>query len=193
MAFSPAALRFFRQLKAHNDKTWFEAHRGEYEREVRDPMRDLVSEMDARFARSAPEIGGDPKRSMFRIYRDIRFSKDKSPYKTNGGCWFNHRAAKLARRRRGQRRERGLLLPLRAGQVVRWGRDLDAATPSTQQAARRDRREATAVHAGRARAAEEVRWTRRLDVTQANAARVRRRSPGGGVAPLPVVRRPATH
>jgi uncharacterized protein (TIGR02453 family) len=93
MAFSPAALRFFRQLKAHNDKTWFEAHRGEYERDVRDPMRDLVSEMDARLARSAPEIGGDPKRSMFRIYRDIRFSKDKSPYKTNGGCWFNHRAA----------------------------------------------------------------------------------------------------
>ena len=93
MAFSPAALRFFRQLAAHNDKAWFEAHRADYEREVREPMRDLISEMDARFARFAPEIGGDPKRSMFRINRDIRFSKDKSPYKTNGGCWFHHRAA----------------------------------------------------------------------------------------------------
>ena len=96
MAFSPAALRFFRQLKAHNDKAWFEAHRDEYEREVREPMRDLVSEMDARFARSAPEIGGDPKRSMFRINRDIRFSKDKSPYKTNLGIHFRHERAKDA-------------------------------------------------------------------------------------------------
>jgi len=56
-------------------------------------MRDLVEELDVRFARFAPEIGGDPKRSMFRINRDIRFSKDKSPYKTNAGCWFHHRSA----------------------------------------------------------------------------------------------------
>src|SRR3989441_8784891 len=48
-------------------------------------------EMDVRLARFAPEITGDPKRSMFRIYRDIRFSKDKSPYKTHAACWFYHR------------------------------------------------------------------------------------------------------
>lgn len=93
MPFSPAALRFFRQLAGHNDKQWFEAHRAVYEQEVREPMRELIEELDARFARFAPEIGGDPKRSMFRINRDIRFSKDKSPYKTNAGCWFHHRAA----------------------------------------------------------------------------------------------------
>jgi len=93
MSFSPAALRFFRQLAAHNDKQWFEAHRDEYENEVRAPMRFLIEDMNARFARFAPEIGGDPKRSMFRINRDIRFSKDKSPYKTNAGCWFHHRGA----------------------------------------------------------------------------------------------------
>jgi uncharacterized protein (TIGR02453 family) len=93
MSFSPAALRFFRQLAAHNDKQWFEAHRADYEQEVREPMRYLIEDLNARFTRFAPEIGGDPKRSMFRINRDIRFSKDKSPYKTNAGCWFHHRSA----------------------------------------------------------------------------------------------------
>ena len=93
MPFTPAALRFFRGLAANNEKSWFEAHREEYENEIREPMRELIGEMDARIAKFAPEIGGDPKRSMFRINRDIRFSKDKSPYKTNAGCWFNHRSA----------------------------------------------------------------------------------------------------
>jgi uncharacterized protein (TIGR02453 family) len=93
MPFSPAALRFFRQLATHNDKQWFETKRAAYEEQVRQPMRELIEELDARLARFAPEIGGDPKRSMFRINRDTRFSKDKSPYKTNAGCWFNHRAA----------------------------------------------------------------------------------------------------
>lgn len=90
---TPAALRFFRQLAAHNNKQWFEAHRTQYEQDVRAPMRELIEELDVRFARFAPEIGGDPKRSMFRINRDIRFSEDKSPYKTNAACWFHHRSA----------------------------------------------------------------------------------------------------
>ena len=93
MPFTPAALRFFRGLAAHNEKPWFEAHRAEYEKEVRQPMRALIDDMNDRFATFAPEIGGDPKRSMFRINRDIRFSRDKSPYKTNAGCWFHHRGA----------------------------------------------------------------------------------------------------
>jgi uncharacterized protein (TIGR02453 family) len=93
MSFTPATLRFFKQLATHNNKEWFEAHRDSYEQDVREPMRELVEELDVRFARFAPEIGGDPKRSMFRINRDIRFSKDKSPYKTNAGCWFHHRSA----------------------------------------------------------------------------------------------------
>lgn len=93
MAFTPAALRFFRELAKNNKKEWFEAHRAEYEREVREPMRELIEEMNARFAKFAPEIGGDPKRSMFRINRDTRFSKDKSPYKTHAACWFHHKGA----------------------------------------------------------------------------------------------------
>jgi uncharacterized protein (TIGR02453 family) len=93
MTFTPAALRFLRGLAKNNNKEWFEAHRAEYETEVREPMRDLIGEMNAKLATVAPEIGGDPKRSMFRINRDIRFSKDKSPYKTHAACWFHHRRA----------------------------------------------------------------------------------------------------
>ena len=89
--FSPATLAFLRGLKRHNERAWFEAHRAEYEANVKGPMLELIEEMDVRLARFAPEIIGEPKRSMFRIYRDIRFSPDKSPYKTHASCWFYHR------------------------------------------------------------------------------------------------------
>lgn len=93
MTFTPAALRFLRSLSRHNIKAWFEAHRPEYGREGRGPMRALIEELDVRLARLAPEITGDPRRSMFRIYRDIRFSEDKLPYKTHAACCFYHRDA----------------------------------------------------------------------------------------------------
>ena len=82
--------RFLRRLARHNSREWFERHRPIYETEVRDPLRSLVEEMDVRLARVAPEIVGDPRRSIFRIYRDVRFSADKSPYKTNAACQFYH-------------------------------------------------------------------------------------------------------
>jgi uncharacterized protein (TIGR02453 family) len=91
--FRPATFRFLRDLKRNNQKAWFEANRDVYEQEVREPMRRLVETLDERLASIAPEIIGDPRRSMFRIHRDVRFSKDKSPYKTNAGAWFYHRAA----------------------------------------------------------------------------------------------------
>jgi uncharacterized protein (TIGR02453 family) len=93
MAFTTASMQFLRGLAKHNNKPWFEAHRADYEQYIRDPMRRLIEEMDNRFRRIAPEFTGDPKRSMFRIYRDTRFSKDKSPYKTHAACWFRHRGA----------------------------------------------------------------------------------------------------
>ncbi|HJQ11645.1 MAG TPA: DUF2461 domain-containing protein [Gemmatimonadaceae bacterium] len=96
MPFTKRSLTFFRQLARNNEKSWFEAHRTDYENEVRAPMRELIEELDARFAEFAPEIGGDTKRSMFRINRDIRFSKDKSPYKTHAAAWFHHRNAARA-------------------------------------------------------------------------------------------------
>lgn len=91
--FGPEAFRFLRGLARNNCKPWFEAHRASYEAELRAPMRALVEELDVRLARVAPEIVGDPRRSLFRIHRDIRFSRDKSPYKTNAGCWLYHRDA----------------------------------------------------------------------------------------------------
>lgn len=93
MPFTPQTLAFFRGLARNNAKPWFEAHRADYEEQVVAPMRALIEELDVRLARIAPEITGDPKRSMFRIYRDVRFSKDKSPYKTHAACWFWHRDA----------------------------------------------------------------------------------------------------
>jgi uncharacterized protein (TIGR02453 family) len=89
--FTPASLSYLRALARHNERPWFEAHRREYELLILAPMRELVDEMDVRLARFAPEIVGVPKRSIFRIYRDVRFSEDKSPYKTQAACWFFHR------------------------------------------------------------------------------------------------------
>jgi uncharacterized protein (TIGR02453 family) len=91
--FRPEALGFLRRLRRNNRREWFERHRAVYETEVRDPMRALVEEMDVRLARLAPELTGDPRRSIFRIHRDVRFSADKSPYKTNAACQFYHHDA----------------------------------------------------------------------------------------------------
>src|SRR5256885_11045667 len=83
MPFTTRSLHFLRDLAHNNKKPWFEGHRDDYEAHIRAPMRALIEEMDVRFARFAAELTGDPKRSMFRIHRDIRFSQDKSPYKTD--------------------------------------------------------------------------------------------------------------
>ncbi len=91
--FDSRALTFLRQLRRNNNREWFQENRATYEEAVLTPLRNLVEEMDVRFARFAPEIRGNPKRAIFRIHRDVRFSKDKSPYKTNAGVWFQHQHA----------------------------------------------------------------------------------------------------
>jgi uncharacterized protein (TIGR02453 family) len=88
--FSADALRFLKSLARNNRREWFELHRENWLRDVRDPMAELVEDLDLRLRTFAPEITGDPKRSIFRIYRDVRFSADKSPYKTHAACWFFH-------------------------------------------------------------------------------------------------------
>jgi uncharacterized protein (TIGR02453 family) len=90
--FRQETLAFLRGLKKNNRRDWFEAHRPQYVRDVLEPMRAIIEELDVRFADVAPEYVGDPKRSMFRIYRDVRFSKDKSPYKAHAALWVYHRA-----------------------------------------------------------------------------------------------------
>src|SRR5688500_2221703 len=91
--FSRGALTFLRQLKKNNKREWFQANREAYDSEVLGPLKLLVEEVDVRLGRFAPEFVGDPKRSIFRIYRDVRFSKDKSPYKTHAASWFKHQNA----------------------------------------------------------------------------------------------------
>lgn len=88
--FTPAALTFLRQLKRNNRREWFVERKETFDQVLLAPLREFVEEMDVRLARLAPEIGGSPRRSIFRIYRDVRFSKDKSPYKTHVACWFSH-------------------------------------------------------------------------------------------------------
>ncbi|MEQ1692200.1 MAG: DUF2461 domain-containing protein [Gemmatimonas sp.] len=88
--FPPRAMTFLRGLKKNNRKDWFDAHRDDYEDALRAPMRLLIEDVDVRLAAFIPEIVGS-KKSMFRIHRDVRFSNDKSPYKTNVACWFPHR------------------------------------------------------------------------------------------------------
>jgi uncharacterized protein (TIGR02453 family) len=90
--FRPEALAYLRALKKNNRREWFEARRDEFMREISDPTKALIEELDVRFADLAPEFVGDPKRSMFRIYRDVRFSKDKSPFKSHAALWIYHRA-----------------------------------------------------------------------------------------------------
>ncbi|MDB4915458.1 MAG: hypothetical protein JWM95_3102 [Gemmatimonadetes bacterium] len=88
--FRPAARTFLRSLRKHNDREWFLANRETYESELRVPLAALAEEMDVRLASFAPEIIGDPRTALFRIHRDVRFSADKSPYKTHVACWFHH-------------------------------------------------------------------------------------------------------
>jgi uncharacterized protein (TIGR02453 family) len=91
----PAALEFLRGLAANNDKAWFEANRATYESAVRAPVAALVVSVATELARRFVPLEGDPKRSIFRIHRDVRFSRDKSPYKTNiGTLWYRQGGGK---------------------------------------------------------------------------------------------------
>ena len=86
--FSPAGLKFLRDLAKHNDRTWFVPRKPIYEAELLQPLQALVADAAAALRKSKIPIGADPMRSTFRIYRDIRFSPDKSPYKTNLGAYL---------------------------------------------------------------------------------------------------------
>ncbi len=88
--FTPKALTFLRQLRRNNRREWFIERKATFDELLWAPMREFVESMDVRLAAFAPELTGSPKRSIFRIYRDVRFSKDKSPYKTHLGAWFTH-------------------------------------------------------------------------------------------------------
>jgi uncharacterized protein (TIGR02453 family) len=88
---------FFRELRRNNDRDWFTANKDRFETVVRDPLLQFIREFDFRLRAISPNFVADPRRSggsLFRINRDIRFSKDKSPYKTAAGIQFRHTAGR---------------------------------------------------------------------------------------------------
>lgn len=92
--FSSETYRFLKELKKHNDRAWFTANKGRYEQHVKEPALQFIREAGPVLGRISPHLVADPKPvggSLFRIYRDTRFSKDKSPYKTHVGIHFTHR------------------------------------------------------------------------------------------------------
>lgn len=88
--FPKGTVEFFRLLAKNNSKAWFEDHKPEFQEQVLEPARAFVAEMGARLKDIAPNVIADPRvdKSIFRIYRDTRFSKDKAPYKTHLGILF---------------------------------------------------------------------------------------------------------
>ena len=86
--FSYKTLAFLRALARHNDRDWFRLHKPEYEEHVRGPMVDLLTRLAVDLREFAPELIVDPRVSLYRIYRDTRFSADKSPLKTNVAAHF---------------------------------------------------------------------------------------------------------
>jgi uncharacterized protein (TIGR02453 family) len=91
--FGPDTFAFLRELERHNDREWFEAHRERYEQSVKQPALAFIAAMAPELARALPSFVADPRPvggSLMRIHRDVRFSPDKRPYKTNIGIHFRH-------------------------------------------------------------------------------------------------------
>ena len=89
--FSSKTLSFLRSLKRNNDREWFRARKDQYERHVRGPMVEIVERLAGDFRTIAPELIASPKQSLFRVYRDTRFSNDKKPLKTHAAAVFRPR------------------------------------------------------------------------------------------------------
>ncbi|HWA88900.1 MAG TPA: DUF2461 domain-containing protein [Rhizomicrobium sp.] len=90
---------FFRELKAHNERAWFEDNKQRYRTSVQAPMSAFIEAMAPKVKTISKHFVCDPKPnggSMFRIHRDVRFAKDKRPYKENAGCFFRHEAGRDA-------------------------------------------------------------------------------------------------
>ena len=86
--FTPKTLAFLRALKRNNNREWFRERKDDYEQHVRAPMVQAIERLAVDMGRFAPEMVADPKRSLYRIYRDTRFSSDKTPLKTNVAASF---------------------------------------------------------------------------------------------------------
>ena len=85
----PAGLRFLKSLKRNNDRDWFNARKSTYETEVQAPWLAIVEAVNAALEDFAPEYVKPPRKAAMRIYRDIRFSPNKNPYKTHAAAWWS--------------------------------------------------------------------------------------------------------
>jgi uncharacterized protein (TIGR02453 family) len=97
--FGPGLFSFLRELRENNSRDWFHVHKARYQREVRDPALTFISDFAPALKEISPHFRADPRPvggSLFRIHRDVRFSKDKSPYKTAVGIQFRHDLGKDA-------------------------------------------------------------------------------------------------
>src|SRR5215469_2455059 len=88
--FSPEALTFLRNLARHNDRDWFQPRKSEFETLLREPMLAVVGRITDAMLDFAPNHVRPAEKSLFRIYRDTRFSNDKRPYKTHVAAWWSH-------------------------------------------------------------------------------------------------------
>jgi uncharacterized protein (TIGR02453 family) len=86
----PAGLTFLRNLAKHNDRDWFNPRKAIYEAELKEPMLAIVRKVTDAMADFAPNHVRPAEKSLFRIYRDTRFSNDKRPYKTHVAAWWSH-------------------------------------------------------------------------------------------------------
>lgn len=94
--FSPKFFEFFEQLERNNNRDWFLKNKSRYENEVREPMLAFIADFAPRLRKISASYIADPRPSggsMMRIYRNLRFSRDKTPYKTNAAAAFGHRDA----------------------------------------------------------------------------------------------------
>ncbi|HEX7497453.1 MAG TPA: DUF2461 domain-containing protein [Candidatus Limnocylindrales bacterium] len=86
--FSRDAIQFLADLALHNERSWFQPRKGDYERLLKEPLAELCVALGERFESAGLPLRADPAKSPFRIYRDVRFSADKSPYKTAASASF---------------------------------------------------------------------------------------------------------
>jgi uncharacterized protein (TIGR02453 family) len=95
--FTPALFGFLAELRSNNRREWFLANKHRYESEVRDPMLRFIADFGPELRKISRHMVADPRPnggSMMRVYRDTRFARDKTPYKTNAAAHFNHISGK---------------------------------------------------------------------------------------------------
>ena len=108
--FSPDFFHFFEQLEDNNHKAWFDEHKQQYVQNVKDPFNAFIGEIISRVSLLDPRVTISPKEAIFRIYRDVRFSKDKTPYK-------NHVSAVISPKGRKDLSSAGIYIELNKDQM----------------------------------------------------------------------------